>query len=287
MITSGNPLGIMSYTYMEYSAEDMAKDIQARGFKYVQIDPRQSGILGADLANLARAEEVREAFASRGISIIALSAYFFNLLESDQKKLEHNMGTIERIMELSQVFGAPYVAAETGSLNLANHWRYHPDNDSEKAFSSLLQVVRRLRNKAVEQGCVFLLEGFVNHVLSDVERAQRVVAELGQEGLGFILDPFNYMKAEDLDNQEEALANIFSAIGSLSPLAHAKDAIYTEEGFKTPRSGTGKMNWRLVAEKFAQQTPEIPLLLEHLQPNDIDECLAFVERQFLAVNRAH
>lgn len=280
MTSPTNPLGIMSYTYMNHSAEEMADAIAAHGLKYVQIDPRQPGILGNDLSNFSRAEDIRSVFANRGISIIALSSYFINFYDPDPEVKEHNIQTVEQIIVLSQAFGAQYVATETGSMHPTNHWRYHPDNASERSFSSLAHVVERLRQKAIRSNCAVLLEGFVNHVMGDIERAERLVTELGDEGLGFVLDPFNYMTPDDLNNQSESLTNIFGRIGSLSRIAHAKDATYTEEGFKTPRAGTGDMNWTLVAKHFKRYAPDIPLLLEHLGPDEVEECIAFIQKQF-------
>lgn len=274
-----NKLGIMSYVYPGYSAAEMAKAIQANGMRYVQLDPRQEGLHAGDPYSVRRAETIRGIFAERGIEIVALSGYI-NLLDPDARKRETNAAVLERMIEVCEAYGAGYVATETGSLHPTNQWGYHPDNDSDYAWETLLAAVDRLRAAAVRHRAVFLLEGYITNVLSTPEKARRLIDELGTEGLGLVLDPFNYMTEPDLANQKEALERLFGLIGGLCPIAHAKDAVYTDKGFKSPRAGTGSMDWLLVAEAFARHTPDIPLILEHLQAEEAEETMRFVKNRF-------
>ncbi|MDB5085356.1 MAG: xylose isomerase protein [Bacilli bacterium] len=274
-----NKLGIMSYVYQGYTAKEMASAIQSHGLNYVQLDPRQSELLEGDVFSVQRASEIKQIFDDHGIEIIALSGYI-NLLDPILEKREANLSVLERLIELCQAFGTKFVATETGSFHPTNQWRYHPDNDSEFAWEALLKSVDRLRTKAAEHRAVFLLEGYVTNVVSSPERARLLIDQLGTDGLGFILDPFNYMTESYIQHQEEALDQVFQLIGAFSPIAHAKDAIYTEKGFDSPRAGTGSMNWQLVASKMAQQTPDLPLILEHLTAEEVEETLNFIKGKF-------
>lgn len=274
-------LGLMSYVYAGRSAAEMAAALQAHGLTCVQIDPRQAELMEGEPFGERRARDIREAFAERGVRVAGLSGYV-NLLDPDPAKRETNVATLERMIELAAAFGTPYVMTETGSLNPTNSWRYHPDNDSEEAWQALLTIIRRLRDRAVRHGAVLLLEGFVYNVLSTPRRAETLVRELGTEGLGLVMDPFNYMTEKDLepDRQREALDDAFRRLAPFCPIAHAKDAVYTERGFQTPRAGTGAMKWELAASAFARCMADVPLILEHLQPDEVGETLRFVRRQF-------
>jgi L-ribulose-5-phosphate 3-epimerase len=277
-----NTLGMMSYVYLEHSAASMAAAIEAHGIELIQLDPRQKGLLddqGEFHENQARA--LRSLFADHGISIPVLSGYM-NLLDPDPDRRERNLKTMEKMISLCPEFGASYIATETGSFHPTNQWADHPDNRTEQAWEALLGVTERLRKKAVEHGVTLLLEGYVNNVLATTEQAAKLVKTLGSEGLGLVMDPFNYMQPADLERQEEALDLMFANIIAHSPIAHAKDVIYTEKGIKTPRVGTGRMRWELFASRLSTEASEIPLFMEHLQPDEAGECIAYIRHAYAA-----
>jgi L-ribulose-5-phosphate 3-epimerase len=272
-----NTLGIMSYVYGDLPAHEMARDIQAHGIRFVQVDPRQRGLLDQQgQMSAQRAADIRSIFASCGISIPVLSGYM-NLLDPDLQRRESNLQKMEEMIDLCPAFGATAIATETGSLHPTNQWGDHPDNQSEKAWEALLEVTERLRKRAADKGVTLLLEGYVNNVLSSAEKAAKLMQEMGGQGLGLVMDPFNYMKQEHLEQQEAALDHIFDSISAFSTIAHAKDTIYTEKGIKTPRAGTGLVQWELVAEHMCRQMPDALLFMEHLQPGEVAECIAFIQ----------
>lgn len=275
-----NPLGMMSYVYLDHTAEAMADAIAAHGIRLVQLDPRQKGLAGdADPMSAAGAKKIRSLFAERSISIPVLSGYT-NLMSPDPARRERNLTELERLIELCPEYGAAAVATETGSLHPTNQWAYHEENVKEPAWEALVEVIDRLRTKAAASGVTLLIEGYVNNVLHRTEQAVRLVKTLGSRGLGFVMDPFNYMMRDDLDRQEEALDKIFADIGAMCPIAHAKDVVYTEKGISTPRAGTGLMRWELYASRLSAHAPDVPLFLEHLKPEEATSCIAFIRDAF-------
>lgn len=275
-----NPLGMMSYVYLEHTAEEMADAIASHGIRLVQLDPRQKGLAdGPEPMTAARAGEIRRLFAERGISIPVLSGYI-NLMAPDPERRERNLAELERVIELCAEFGAAAIATETGSLHPTNQWGRHEDNFTESAWEALVETIDRVRTKAAEHGVTLLLEGYVNNVLHRTEQAVRLARSLGGRGLGFVMDPFNYMREDDLDRQEAALDRMFADIGAMCPIAHAKDVVYTEKGISTPRAGAGVMRWEQFARRLSAHAPNIPLFLEHLKPEEAEACIAFVRSAF-------
>jgi sugar phosphate isomerase/epimerase len=277
---AGPITGIMSYVYGNSSAEEMAAAINGHDIAFAQVDPRQKGLLDGDgRMGIRQAEHIRKVFQQQGISIPVLSGYM-NLLDPDPGRREANLQEMEEMIELCPSFGAGCIATETGSLHPTNPWGYHPDNDTEAAWDALLHVTERLRLRAASNGVTLLLEGYVNNVLSTAERAARLIRELPSAGLGLVMDPFNYIKEADLKRQEEALDVIFNAIAPHCVIAHAKDTLYTAKGIHTPRAGTGLMQWKLVADRLTSTMPDAVLYLEHLQPDEVEECLAFIRQAY-------
>lgn len=273
-----NELGIVSYTYLGYSVKDMARDMALNGLTLVQLDPRQPGVLEGYDDKKARAREVCEIFAEHGVRIVALSGYC-NLSDPDPKRRAENISMLDAMLEMSSAFGTALVATETGSRHPSNQWADHPENHTAEAWEELLQTVEHLQKTAVACQRTILIEGYVNNVINTPAAAHRLIEELGGDGLGCILDACNYMTLEDLEAQHEALDRIFGEVAEFAPVAHAKDVVYTPKGISTPRPGKGELNWPEYAKRLAEH-PAMPLLLEHLQPEDIEECVAFVKKAF-------
>ncbi|MBD2846873.1 sugar phosphate isomerase/epimerase [Paenibacillus sp. IB182496] len=275
-----NPLGLMSYIYLEHRAEEMADAMADHGVGRAQVDPRQQGLLDAQGEwNAQQAEAIRSVFAQRGIAIPVLSGYM-NLLHPDPARREANVLAMERLLRLAPAFGAEAVATETGSLHPTNQWAYHPDNASEAAWEALCAVCERLGRVAADHGVTLLLEGYVDNVLARPEQASALMARLPERGLGLVLDPFNYLTRDDLAAQGEALGRIFDQVGPRAVIAHAKDTVYTAKGIDTPRPGAGDVDWAQVAGLLAERMPEMPLYLEHTKPEEVGSALDYIRDSY-------
>lgn len=275
-----NKLGFMSYIYLGWSAEEIAEDASKHGLAYVQIDPKQAmQVMDDEPFSLTRAEKIRTIFENKGISVVGLSGYT-NLLNPNLQKREDKLKQLEKMIDLCSAYGTRYIATETGSLHPTNAWRDFEGNRTPEAWDELLKMVDRLRNRAVKNSAVLLIEGFALNVLATPEQGVRLMEQLGTEGLALIMDPFNYLTQEDLSRQEEAMANIFDCIAPYSPIAHAKDALYGDGGFTTPRVGAGQADWSVYASLLASRLPDVPLILEHAKPEEVAECLDLIRKSF-------
>lgn len=275
-----NKLGVMSYIYMGWSAEAMAEDARKLGMSYIQFDPKQKvEVMDDQPFSLERVEKIRSIFESYGLSIVGLSAYT-NLMNPNLQKREDKLAQVEKMIDLCSAYGTRYIATETGSLHPTNAWRDFEGNRTPEAWGELLTIVDRLRNRAVRNNAVLLVEGFILNVLATVEQAERMMEQLGTEGLGIIMDPFNYLSQEDLTKQDAAMEDIFNRIERFSPITHAKDSLYTDGVFTTPRVGTGQADWNVYAKLLTKRMPNHPLIIEHAKPEELPEILSIMQKAF-------
>ncbi|KRF06841.1 xylose isomerase [Paenibacillus sp. Soil766] len=275
-----NKLGFMSYIYLGWSANAIAEDASKHGLTYVQIDPKQSmQVMDDEPFSLIRAEKIRAIFEDKGISVVGLSAYT-NLLNPNLQKREDKLMQLEKMIDLCSAYGTRYIATETGSLHPTNAWRDFEGNRTPEAWDELLNIIDRLRNRAVKKNAVLVIEGFALNVLARPEQGVRMMEQLGTEGLALIMDPFNYLTQEDLSRQEAAMSNIFDCIAPYTPIAHAKDTLYHDGVFTTPRVGTGQTDWNVYAALLASRLPDVPLILEHAKPEEVAECLDLIRKSF-------
>jgi L-ribulose-5-phosphate 3-epimerase len=276
-----NPLGIFNTVYRDLSIAEIAQALVREGLTRLQLDPRAPGLWGAEGPTLQRAQEVCKVLADHGITVAALAGYT-NLVDPDPDRREAALQQFEAMLALCEPFGTPYIATETGSLHPQSPWLDYPANHEPEAWELLTSVLERLLKKAQAHGVTILIEGYVNNVVATTEAATRLVQELGSANLGFVLDPFNYFRPNDMKQPAAALERIFRAIGAHAQVAHAKDVVYTERGIETPRVGAGEADWPAYARLLRTHLPHVPLILEHLRPEEVAQCKALVEAAFAA-----
>jgi sugar phosphate isomerase/epimerase len=274
-----NPLGIFNIVYRNYSLEDMARAVAGHGLKYVVFDPRHHTVPPGEELTSEHARRVRSVLEKHGITIVAVGGYT-NLVDPDPERREKGLKAFERMIEVCRDFGTPYIATETGSLNPIHLKQAYPGNETEEAWEDLRGVLDRLMRKAEAHGVTILIEGYVKNVVCSTERALRLIREREGRPLKFVLDPFNYHTRGDMERPREALDRIFAAVASRSVVAHAKDVLYTEEGIVTPKPGAGRADWEYYAHLLQKHIPAVPLILEHLKPGEVEECLRFVRNAF-------
>jgi sugar phosphate isomerase/epimerase len=280
-----NPLGIFNLSYRTVPLEEMARIVAGHGLVCMMFDPRYHTVSAGEQLTEKHARHVREVLEENGLKIVAVAGYT-NLVDPDPERREQGLKAFERMIEVCYDFGTPYIATESGSLNPVHLKQAYAGNETEEAWEDLRGVLDRLLRKAEAHGVKLLIEGYVKNVVISTERAARLIREREDQPLGFVMDPFNYYSREDLNHPREAMDRIFSAIGSRSVVAHAKDVVYTDEGIVTPRSGAGKADWHYYARLLQEHTPEIPLILEHLKAGEVEECIRFVKNAFAQVEES-
>ncbi|HET7560137.1 MAG TPA: TIM barrel protein, partial [Limnochordia bacterium] len=199
---------------------------------------------------------------------------------ADQARREAGIAKLERLIDVTPEFGTPYLATETGSLNPESPWSDYAANHTQAAWNELLRILRRLAKRARAAGTVLLIEGYVNNVVATTAQAEKVLHELGADVVGFVLDPFNYQTRADLQTPAESMARIVRTLAPHAKIAHAKDVRYGANGVETPKVGDGRADWRAYAKALAEHAPQLPLVLEHLRPDEIPGCVAKVKAAF-------
>ena len=113
------------------------------------------------------------------------------------------------------------------------------------------------------------------------------------------MDPTNYFSEHNIDDIDGELNRIFNALGDRIKIAHAKDckraldtaekhaAIDADESHtfrgagsvELPAPGLGALNYPLYLKRLAKLHPNIPLIIEHLDEDDIPRAKKFIDEQ--------
>lgn len=174
------------------------------------------GQVDDDLASYSR-----EVLAARGIEIAAVDGTY-NMAHPDEARRARNLEYLVRLIELAPAFGTTIVTLCTGSRDDVM-WSSHPANESEEAWTDLLDQLRTATQAAEAAGVQLAFEPEYNNVVNSAQRARRLIDEVGSPALKVLMDGANLFHRGDLARMREHLDEVFELIGDDIVLAHAKD----------------------------------------------------------------
>ncbi len=290
------PVGIFS-GYFPYDLNTVIDRVKSLGFSTVQLDLSFKDIdFSPGKVTRQNCHVVRDAFRRANLPICAISGYT-NITHPDREERGRRVGALKEIIRNARDLGTPYVISETGTFNTESDWVHHERNKTEEGYQEALDVIVELAQEAYDHGAVFLVENYVNNVIGSAPELLRLFADLPHPGLGLLMDPTNYFDGTNIDDVDATLNTMFDALGDRIKIAHAKDckrAVDTSEkhveiegpeantfrgagAVELPAAGLGVLNYNLYVKRLARLHPNIPLIIEHLDEDDVPRAKKFVD----------
>ena len=283
--------------YFPHSLEESIRRIKNLGFTSVQLDLSFKGMdLSFDTLNREKCHLIRDAFRDANLPVVAVSGYT-NLVHPNLKKRDENIRNLKTLLKFARDLGSPYVVSETGTFNEESDWVYHEKNGTEEAYETLLGILSDLTKYASDNGSVFLVENYVNNIIGTVDQVLRLFSDLSHNAIGLLMDPTNYFSDKNIDDVDGELNRIFNALGNRIRVAHAKDCkravdvaekhanIDADESHtfrgagsvELPAPGLGILNYDLYLRRLSAIHPNIPIIIEHLEEEDIPRAKKFLD----------
>lgn len=282
--------------YYPYTLKEVIERAKNDGMSCVQLDLEFKDMdLSRGNITPEKAHKVRDAFRDANLPIVAISAYT-NLTHPDPAKREANINYVKEILAHARDFGTPYVVSETGTFCAHDDWLYDEKNSTEEAYQVFKAIAADLAKFAYDHDAVFLIENYVNNIIGSVDQTARLLQEINHPGIGLLLDPTNYMDNSNIDNVDPTIEKIFHVLDDKVKIAHAKDckrATETQAKFgggsaehnsfrgagavELPAAGLGVLNYELYLARLAVNHPNIPIIIEHLDEDDIPRAKKFVD----------
>ncbi len=271
------PLGIFNWV-LSKDPQECAQRAVELGFSCIQwgLD------LESEVPALEQAEAASAAFKEYELKVVALAGYQ-NLIAHDPAYKAKALSILEHYIAISALFpDSQGIATETGTKNRLSQWEGHPENLLPESWAELIQELKPIGEKAKAAGTRILIEGYVENVVRTAADLDRLKAELDMEAFGFVMDPFNLILEEKLPELEQECRQIFAVMQGHVGIAHAKDLLYTDGVVSTPRSGTGMFDMPMYFQLLDEQLPAVPLILEHLGLDEVEDTLNFLKRSYSA-----
>ncbi len=287
--------------YFPYDLETTARKIRDLGFNTVQLDLHFTDIdLGAGQITDEKAKRVRDTFRAHDLPICAISAYT-NIVHPDLDERKRRVDYLKEIIRNARSFGTPYVISESGTFNSESDWVHDDKNKTAEGYDAALTVMADLAQTAYDHGSTFLLETYVNNVIGSLEETQRVFNDIQGPGIELLMDPTNYFETHNIDNQREVLGAVFDNLGDRVRIAHAKDVkrsgddksekhadigdenaleSHTFRGvgeIELPAAGLGELDYEFYVQRLSEKSPNVPLIIEHLDESDVPRAKKFVD----------
>ena len=291
--------------YFPYKLDKTAQVIRDHGFNTVQLDMHFKDVDVSDgQITVEKCKQIRETFRDHNLPICATSCYT-NIIHPVPAKRQELLTRFKEILANAQHLGSPYVCSETGTFHEESDWTHHPKNKTEEGWEDCRTVIAELAQYAYDHGAVFLLETYVNNVVGSVEETLRMFAEVDHPGLGLIMDPTNYFEDHNIDKMDETINHVFDALSDKICIAHAKDVMrsvdesekhadigdddaaesHTFRGvgsIELPAPGLGSLNYDLYLQRLSKKHPNIPMIIEHLDEDDVPRAKKFLDGKLRA-----
>ncbi|WP_114782914.1 sugar phosphate isomerase/epimerase family protein [Botryobacter ruber] len=288
--------------YFPYTLEETAKKIRDLGFNTVQLDATFKDMdLSTDAITSEKCKKIRDTFRRHNLPISCISGYT-NLVHPNPAKREANIKHLKQLIRFANELGSPYVISETGTFDSDSDWVHHPKNKTEEGYEECRAVIQDIVNFSRDHGVTFLAETYVNNVIGSVEETLRLFADIDDPHLGLLMDPTNYFEEHNIDKMDETLNFIFNALSDKIKISHAKDVkragaaqgvkmadidaseAHTLRGvgmIELPAPGLGSLNYDLYLQRLSKHYPNIPIIIEHLEEEDVPRAKKFLDERLL------
>ncbi|QMV43324.1 sugar phosphate isomerase/epimerase family protein [Cohnella cholangitidis] len=283
--------------YYPYSLAEVISKIKRDGFNSVQLDLSFKD-MDVNEHNLTRekAHIIRDAFRDANLPIVGISGYT-NIIHPNSKIREQNISGLKNLLRFARDLGTPYVISETGTYNVESDWVWDPKNGTEEAYEEVCKTIEDLAKFAYDHGSVFLVENYIQNVIGSVEQLTRLFHDVNHPGLGLLMDPTNYFTGDNINHVDDQINHIFNTLGDKIKIAHAKDCKPAEDtsekhadidageshtfrgagAVELPAPGLGILNYDLYLQRLGKLHPNIPIIIEHLDEEDIPRAKKFLD----------
>jgi sugar phosphate isomerase/epimerase len=283
--------------YYPYNMDEVIRRIKASEFNCVQLDVSFKDLDATkEPLTKEKAHRIRDAFRDANLPIVAVSGYT-NIIHPDPDKRKANLDYLKMMLRYARDLGCPYVASETGTCNPESDWVWHENNTNPAVFEETVGIIKDLAKYAEDWGSTFIVENYVNNIIGSVEQVETMFREVHSPALGLLCDPTNYFDEQTIKDVDGTLEDVFDRLSPFMKIAHAKDIALAKDtaekhadidadeshtfrgsgAVELPAAGLGILNYDLYAKLLSKNHPNIPLIIEHLDMDDIPRAKGFID----------
>lgn len=261
--------GAFSYDFGRGRRNELASAFRDLGLAEVVLGRE---LLDECLEDDGVAAATRRLFDENGLCIPALAGYR-NLVAPDPETRQANVEYLARCLELAPALGAYVVCTETGTRHAGDDWTDSPSNWGVEAWRLLEDALETLLPVAERSGTILALEAHAKNVVKTRGQMIGILERHPSAHLQLVCDPYNYLSAELLPEQERETRALLDRFESRFVAAHLKDVAAGGAEVGTPELGTGVFEQRPYLEFLRTCRPDLALVVEHLPLENVPRAL--------------
>jgi sugar phosphate isomerase/epimerase len=266
-------IGIFAKTFSRPTIEELFQAIAGYQLNSVQFNLSCAGL--ETLPENVSSELVQRiaGAAERATVILAALSGTFNMAHPDPAVRRSGLQKFGILCEVAARLGIPVVTLCTGSRDPVNMWKWHPDNDSKKAWADMVRSIESALVLAEKNGLILAFEPESENVANSSRRARNLLNELRNPRLRIIVDPANLISPKG--NQKEVLDEAFALLGDSIVIAHAKDR---NNDFKACAAGKGILDFEYYLQGLRKIGFTGPLIMHGLEEEEVAYSRDFLSR---------
>jgi sugar phosphate isomerase/epimerase len=222
-------LGIFAKTFAGHKPNDVLRAAAAAGFSAVQYNMACSGLPSMpDEISSATTQEVALAESNNGIDVVALSGTY-NMIHPDAAMRMQGHERLAVLAAAAPAMKTNLITLCTGTRDMKDQWRDHPDNRGTSAWRDLLASMQVAIGIAEQHDIYLGIEPELANVINSAQSARRLLDEMQSPRLKIVLDPANLFETATLALQRRLVSEAIDLLADSIVMGHAKDRTATGE----------------------------------------------------------
>lgn len=276
-------LGIRLHDTKKLPLEERIADVHQLGFtcghlalgKVIEEYPTTDEALTPGFAMY-----LKNLFACNQVDIAVLGCYL-NLADPNPDQLARTQHRYMAHIRFASWLGCGVVGTETGCPN--ETYSYVPQCHTEEALQTFITNLKPIVRYAEQMGVVVAIEPVWRHIVSNSQRARRVLDTIASPNLQIILDPVNML---DISNYQDQKAIVQEAVEVLGPdvaMVHLKDFVVEDGKLNSVGAGFGQMDYTDILRFMKERKPFIHATLEDTTPDNNLQAKEFILEKYAQV----
>jgi len=273
-------LGIFAKTFVRPSLDQTLAAVADHALGLVQFNLSCAGLPTLPLElSPEQADTIAAALARHRLHIAAISGTF-NMAHPDRQARQQGLARLEILCARCDRLGTNVITLCTGSRDLENMWRHHPENVSATAWRDMLETLRRAAELGEQYQVTMAFEPEVANVVHNAVSARRVLDEVGSPRLKVVLDAANLFPAGSLPRMREIIDEACTLLGPDFALVHCKDLMRDGQAGDVA-AGKGVLDYNHLLSSLRRVAYDGPLILHGLAENQVSDSVAFLRAVLL------
>ena len=275
-------IGIFTRVFRRPTLAETLDAVRAAGIGAVQFDLACAGLpeLPAQIAPDV-ASGIGAAFRARDITMAAVSGTY-NIIHPDAARRRAGLRGLRALAGACAALGTQGITLSTGTRDVENMWRAHPENNTPAAWADAAAALREIAAVGAEHGVTMAFEPEVSNVVDSAPKARRMLDEVGSPHLKVVIDGANLFHAGELPAMAAILDEAFRLLGGDIALAHAKDLDHDGDAGNLP-AGHGLLDYDRYLRLLRDTGYTGALVLHGLDEAQAPGCVAFLTERLAAL----